>query len=197
MVTSLVTEPQLLDAGIPRKAWSCTLKQLSPLLRDRCRQYTGGFDRWRKEGMGLLFFGEDTEQRYAAYYGVLKAVLAQGKTVYSATVPQLTELYFHQRSRLQEIVETYDLVGITELNLPREMSNAGTVTTVVYVVTQRCNDCLPLVLASSLEMELPEDSLTTRYAGIGIVGRCTEVVATDEDPPESAWLRKHTRGGGK
>lgn len=194
MVTRLLTEPMLAEAGIPRKSWECTLKQLPPKLRDRLREYTAEFDTLRTKGTGLLLFGEDTEDRECAYYATLKALMAQERRVKSVTVMQLTDMWFKQRGQLQGIVEEYDVLAITELNLSRELMNAGVVTAVVYAITERCTSGLPVICCSSLEMEFPQDGLSTRYAGIAMMERCCWVVTTDEQPPQSAWLDKHTRG---
>lgn len=186
-------QKQLSDAGIPERAYRMTLRDIPHMPAQRMlRMYTAQFDRLARMGIGLCIFGDDSEERDAAFYGTAKALLAQRRTMCITSTPEMIDSYFKDRDKYTHLTKV-GVLYLTELSASDDSITKSAKSALVGMLRQRADQGLPTVAMTALEVILPDHCLESLYPGIAAVLTRHMALINLTKRTDCEWLRKgHT-----
>lgn len=192
-----VPEIKLLKSGIPQRYVPFSLAKLKSYAEHQeayktCCRYTRSLSSALSKGVGLCLYGDQTTFRQYAFYGVLKAAIAQGKSVQVADVEDILQSH-SDHSDLHAQCVRVDILGIPEMDLPESVVTNYTKAIIFKLFKKRAEQGRPIVMGTSLQVVHPDHSLDMLYPGVGqfIVNDTVLVNMRPEDTCQ--WIRKGHR----
>jgi DNA replication protein DnaC len=151
------------EACVPRDFWSVRAKDITgnrEVFDGVVRKYARRLDTALKKGYGLVFLGDNgVGKTYLISYVLMKAIRA-GRSAYYTTMPQLDHDIKRgfSKSKIEEHLAwllTSDFLAIDELGKEHYKPGQTTFmdTQIERILKQRCDDSLPVLLATNLDHE--------------------------------------------
>lgn len=151
------------EACIPRDFWSVRAKDIThnkEVFDGVVRKYAERLDTALRKGYGLVFLGDNgVGKTYLMSYVLMKAIRA-GRSAYYTTMPQLDHDIKRgfNKPEVEEHLSwllTSDFLALDELGKERFKSGQTTFmdTQIERILKQRCDDSLPVLLATNLDHE--------------------------------------------
>lgn len=151
------------EACVPRDFWGIKPSDIThniEIFRGVVQKYVGRLDKALSRGYGLVFLGDNgVGKTYFMSYVLMEAIKA-GRTAYYTTLPQLDhdiKRGFNDPSAERRLawLLTSDFLALDELG--KEQHKRGqtsyTDTQVERILKQRCDDSLPVFIATNLDHE--------------------------------------------
>jgi len=187
-------EMVLMEAGVPQRYFTfslASLKRHKPYLNQykQCCQYTRNLGTAIERGIGLCLFGPADDFRRHAFFGVVKAALAQNKSVQVVDPEDIVQAH-SQGDKLYSACQSADILAISEMELPETVVNKYCQSILFKVLKKRCDQGRPIVVSTSLEVVHPDHSLDMLYPGVGPILQSETVLVNFDETNTCEWLRK-------
>lgn len=186
-VIRTIPEAALCDAGITTKHLLCRISNIKDEnIRGMGIAYTSRYEKLSRKGVGVCIYGKDTTTRQNLFYGIAKAILAQGKTVKVLSPDVLVSSYFDGNRTWADI----EFLCVTEMSVPQDVINGGYRSAIYSVFRNRSDQNLPVLVATALPVKHPRDCLDFRFPGVGnlLIENTTLMNISGEDKGE--WLEQ-------
>jgi len=187
-----VPEVALSDSGILPRYWSYGLAVLRKYpayanVHKQCCVYTAHMKHAVENGMGVCLFGPVTEFRKHAFYGILKAAIAQGYKVQVVDVEDAVQMYSEKSEGYPRLLEA-DILAFPEMELPHTSVNNFVKTVVHKLIRKRVTMGKPVVVATACEVEHPDHSLDILYPGVAALLKESTLLVNLDASNQCRWV---------
>lgn len=184
-----VAETALAGAGIGTRFFSCSLAKIKDNhVKSVCRLFTHKFPNTKKD-VGVCVYGEENEERNNVFYGIAKALFAQGNKLKIISVGDITSAYFNDKEQFA-LYSSVPVLGVTELGVAEDVLNKGSKTAVYDLFRKRVNASKVLLVATSLEVEHPEQCVDMTFPGLGNLLIANTLLINISGEKSCSWLQK-------
>ena len=168
-----VEKPELvvLKSGVPQRYLGYSLAVLKKYREyadghRECCKYTKNLPTAIKRGIGVCMFGANNEFRKQAFYGMVKAAIAQDYSVQVIDIEDLLQAH-SKKTDLYDRCFKVDILAFPEMEMPESIVNNYIRAIVHRVVKKRAENGKPMLFATALEVKHPDHSLDMLYTGLG------------------------------
>lgn len=116
----------------------------------RCRQYVAEWDRVRREGAGMIFYGPPGGGKTYAAACIANALLDKGVPVMVTSFPKILAAKFDERAEIISQLGRYSLLILDDLGVERESSYA--LEQVYTVIDERIKSRRPMIITTNLSL---------------------------------------------
>ena len=150
-----------------RSMEACRFEAAEPSTNlDRCRRYVDAWERVRKDGVGLLFYGPPGGGKTFAAACIANALIDKAVPVMMTSFPKILAAAFDDRAEMIGQLGRYPLLVIDDLGVERESEYA--LEQIYTVVDERVKSGKPMIITTNLalsDIQQPRDMAHARVYG--------------------------------